>query len=1628
MEISELNYYSFKSEDSTSLIDINENIKKQNEGLISFIIPEDISEVEKKKIFIENLNKNILFSKDHNNIKHEIFNNQNSFNDYIKNNSKLNLIALVKFNNFINNYTISIDGRKIADPAKNPIGNYFEIREYNETPADTYFNVFTPLQVVIDQAIIQTLTNKDIELNINVGKMSKPSTSFFSNDIEDEEEALSIILLSVPIIFLIQSFNILKNVLIEKEKKQEESLITIGVYPTALWLSWEVIYLPTIFIITTLLVLVEVNNFFRFLNPIFAFLLIFFYGLSNFGISIIFTKIFKNLKTAILISSLLFCIFTISNTYIMYLKEYNPLIEKIICILVSPINIFMGLIAIANLKNSGETISFSNIFKNEFGTYFFIMILNVVLYHSVLILCEKLNSRQLNISYKKENLMFNNIYLDDIEKDLKGNEDPMVEVKNIFKFYKNNESRNIFKFKFSRDDVKVLENINFKVYKNEIFGILGHNGAGKSTLIKIMTGILNPSYGEVHYEGLNLNSNLNAIRKNIGICLQDNILYEDFTVKENLIFFSKLKNVNYEGDEILKELNLEEKIVCKTSDLSGGQKRKLCIGLALIGKPKFLFFDEPTTSLDPLSRRKIWELLLNIKKDKVIFLTTHYMDEADILADRKMIIDHGRIRCLGASVYLKNHFKMMYKLNVETTSKEEVEKIILKNIPEAKYIGNKINSREGQMVALTNSNNINNDELYKKENELTCHTWELPMSLTITYPQLFSELEKIKSFTSLKFSLDTPYLEELFVKLTSENLEPETSSLLSNDDCFVECDSDSLNNKKVSLPTLNEKKNSSFILRTLRLSEYKFKLIFRNKTFLFIFFILPVVIINFTYLSMRDELQKDITVSFEEKIISLPEIYSGSLVNYDINGSNLKDSIVSNIHAKTNSSNTIYDHNNVNFTYLNGQEIEERGKNISTEPFYVSSFSGNLVNNSLYFDIYYNESMIHSLPSTVNFLTNEIATLNNINEQIETYSHPLSYRDNFDHLIAELFMSVFACICITLVVSYFGPSIIRERSEYLLKQLKLNGINNKCYWLSNFIVHFTLLFLLCIGILGICSALGIEAFRSPINLTVLLIIQFISCISTILFQYFLSFYFKKESSSYLFYVLINLIPVIYFSYYVFKYEYLSTDKSDDSGIHNFYVIFLEIFAFLLFPMSYIPNSLIKVMRIDIVKDFTEEPITFKTLIKLNNGLLTMLIGNVLSVILYSFMIYYKNMKKYRKQINSVKAINPENEKNYIEKLNEGDKDVLHEYHRIKESESDPAKKVDMPVKVLQVSKEYPSDKNISYDTFIKGIKNKNPRYGEYHISDYGGGRLVTTALKDITLGINNKECFGLIGPNGSGKSSLLNIITYTTVQSVGKVLFDGKENTKLKEDKYIIGYCPQNDSLWKELTLYEHLVMYLYIQGYSKRDSRWYATCFMKYCKIEEHKNKYPDELSGGTRRKLCILIALIGFSNKVILDEPSSGMDPATRRYIWDILKEYMNNKNSSIVLTTHCMEEAELLCHRIGILVNGNLQCIGSPNHLKMKFNDTYILEIQCSDVNIVHSLLKKDLEVINNSDSICEVKSKTRVRYTFTITSNFSEIFSIMERYKSKDIVYDYSFSQNTLEDIFLKFAKLQENQEI
>ena len=193
-----------------------------------------------------------------------------------------------------------------------------------------------------------------------------------------------------------------------------------------------------------------------------------------------------------------------------------------------------------------------------------------------------------------------------------------------------------------------VDGLDLEVPRGECFGLLGPNGAGKTTTIEVLEGLLTPTAGEVRVLGASWSSDAVALREKLGVTLQQTHLPDKLTVREVLALFRSFYKSGRAVDEVLKLVSLEEKAGAWTSRLSGGQKQRLAVACALVGDPELLFLDEPTTGLDPQSRRQLWDLVSDLRaRGKTILLTTHYMDEAERLCDRVAVVDRGKVIAIG---------------------------------------------------------------------------------------------------------------------------------------------------------------------------------------------------------------------------------------------------------------------------------------------------------------------------------------------------------------------------------------------------------------------------------------------------------------------------------------------------------------------------------------------------------------------------------------------------------------------------------------------------------------------------------------------------------------------------------------------------------------------------------------------------------------------------------------------------------------------------------------------------------------------------------------------------------------------------------------------------------------------
>ncbi|XP_050667028.1 phospholipid-transporting ATPase ABCA3-like [Leptidea sinapis] len=292
---------------------------------------------------------------------------------------------------------------------------------------------------------------------------------------------------------------------------------------------------------------------------------------------------------------------------------------------------------------------------------------------------------------------------------------------------------------------KVVDNLNLRMYENEITVLLGHNGAGKTTTISMLTGMVPPTSGSATINGYDIVSETTQARESLGLCPQHNVLFPDLTVAEHIVFYSRLKGVpnsrlDDEVNHFVKLLELQEKRNVESRHLSGGQQRRLSVGAAMCGSSKVVLLDEPTSGLDPAARRSLWDLLQKEKKGRTMILTTHFMDEADILGDRIAIMSGGRLQCVGTPYFLKKHYGIGYKLTIvkeDGCKVEDVTKFFKTYAPD-----------------LRENTNIGSELTYIIPNE---HVKQ--------FPEMLKKLEEQK--TALKISsygLSVTSLEEVFMK------------------------------------------------------------------------------------------------------------------------------------------------------------------------------------------------------------------------------------------------------------------------------------------------------------------------------------------------------------------------------------------------------------------------------------------------------------------------------------------------------------------------------------------------------------------------------------------------------------------------------------------------------------------------------------------------------------------------------------------------------------------------------------------------------------------------------------------------------------------------------------------------
>nr|XP_017188524.2 ABC transporter A family member 7-like isoform X2 [Malus domestica] len=293
------------------------------------------------------------------------------------------------------------------------------------------------------------------------------------------------------------------------------------------------------------------------------------------------------------------------------------------------------------------------------------------------------------------------------------------------------------------------------------------------------------------------------------------------------------------------------------------------------------------------------------------------------------------------------------------------------------------------------------------------------------------------------------------------------------------------------------------------------------------------------------------------------------------------------------------------------------------------------------------------------------------------------------------------------------------------------------------------------------------------------------------------------------------------------------------------------------------------------------------------------------------------------------------------------------------------------------------------------------------------------AVRGLSLALSRGECFGMLGPNGAGKTSFISMMIGLTKPTSGTAYVQGLDiQTQMDEIYTSMGVCPQHDLLWETLTGREHLLFYGRLKNLKGSVLKQAVEESLKSVNLFHGgvADKQAGKYSGGMKRRLSVAISLIGDPKVVYMDEPSTGLDPASRNNLWTVVK--CAKQGRAIILTTHSMEEAEVLCDRLGVFVDGSLQCIGNPKELKARYGGFYVFTMTTSSdheqevENMVRSLSPSANRIYHLSGTQKFELPKHEVR--------IADVFEAVENAKSRFTVFAWGLADTTLEDVFIKVA--------
>mmetsp|Transcript_22129 Transcript_22129/g.48128 ORF Transcript_22129/g.48128 Transcript_22129/m.48128 type:complete len:1680 (-) Transcript_22129:165-5204(-) len=1153
--------------------------------------------------------------------------------------------------------------------------------------------------------------------------------------------------------------------------------------------------------------------------------------------------------------------------------------------------------------------------------------------------------------------------------------------------------------------VEALKPFNLTMKTSQVTALLGHNGAGKSTFVNLLCGAQNPTNGDIRVQGRSVASDQRAICKIIGECKQDDILWPNLTARDHLELMAGIRGVGKNEitatvQQWLCSVDLDSVQHMRVCTFSGGMKRRLSVALATIGNASVIVLDEPTTGMDPVSRRFVWKHISDIKAGRVILLTTHAMEEADLLADHVAIVSQGTLAAFGSPLELKTKHgsALQFSLICEKEDTKVVEEQVKSTFADSLSYVN-FEAGDSGYSTLTIKKVCKDPDSSEGEG--------VPVA---SLSEFIGWLEDENSPVQ-EFGISNSSLEEVFLAVTHHDHEgPSAAAQHGNEKrgCCYCCRKGRPKTSTEEEPTMESpnalptpSQNLNQLVPKVNISNFSRKLSVKTQTKAIFRFLVArnwtgrPSIVNWTIFSVFCAVNM---ISGFGMVSLWPGQGMWFLLIVPISLlSSMLISIISPMYS---------DRNNGLF------------KMLSTQSMLKSSF---LLGTSLY-------SLVIQFAYSFVFLTLFFAS--NI---FRTASTPPDCDNSSDYNCGSF---------------KFGDKPFASPTRVL------SGIydgNQEVSIFANFSSGgYGMVFgIICVFSLTLPGAVLSSAFLPgfKISLVGVSLVLLAACATPAIF------YTVK---------MMDPIFLLGCTKNIQSNANLETEFTFDNANGDF----VEQVGFLITdPMIYctpahvsiLPQmGLFQTLALTLMSDivFYSEPKEYvdKFTAKLVEGgascsgnnckfdyarqaygknLGYMFLGAILLVILgvvmATVMIYPStwiirgrhalsrlNLFKCRRKGQQEDLTSSEE----IEEMKEVDAERQHVQSIMRPFLAEPVNvdaeaANDSPAPILCYSL-INSDRDQLPPVIMHKLRKVFPPLG---------GSPAKIALKSLDLHVPKGEVLGLLGKNGAGKTTALKILAGMHNASSGIGLISGYDvETELNSVYERLGNCPQFDCVWKDQSVQRHLEFYAQLKGINDPPKASMDIANAVGLGAPDVYTRPSGALSGGMRRRLSIAISLLGSPETLLLDEPTTGLDPSTRNEIWSLVASFATPERA-IIITTHMMLEADALCSRIAIVAKGALKVVGTQQHLKDNYGSGYLLQLNLAYDNeqTVDALLQFVKSNIHEDAEIVTKQAKT-IHINLPRDVNIQKIFTTLYSDSAAEaMINQFLVSQSSLEDVFLALGE-------